>query len=526
MINIFANEAQHKIKNKIRLIKLGKRADKQFRFIKKNNANSDTNEKIYDYFKTIENEEIQKMELQYHNFIDTFVLHKQLSNISIENIIEHNIKKNEEYKVNNYDSTENNKINNTLIDNYRQLLFSKPNLLNNLINNINNENNENNENNGTVPQLVSFNLYEQFDLDFINNTKFDENILKQLLKKDGNILNYLFENKLTANASDLKLFFDKLKCDYIYNDNDETINYDKSEQINLNANIKKINIVYQYSYKNDKVTGLGDFIRGCYYFIQFCEKYGLDLEFHINNHPIKLFLVNHKNKLNQCRIVSENIEFINESNAIYYYENNKIAYHYLDVDNKIKKHLNKTVCYNNELFIYSINHPKEININEHHKEQIRYLLKPTNQLILEIEYIMNKIKLNKYNFIVLQIRVEDNYTIDNVIRIKYMLDTIKNIKNQNKYDIFLISNNNDIKSFIINKLPELNIKTFFKTIGHVADKSVDNEKIKNTLIEFYIMSVSKNIHSITCYEHGSGFSKWCSVTYNIPYVCYLLPPNK
>jgi hypothetical protein len=521
MINIFANEAQHKIKEKIRLTKLANKVnhveEKKIKIHK---------DKPKDYFKIFETEEIAKMEQKYQKFIDTFVLHKTNPNIRIENAIEHSMDENQKYKESIIDDNlnQNNHIN-AIFDSYSKL-SSTPNILVNLINNIKNDNEEIVE---TKPKEIFFNHYDSVSLEFLNNTKLNEDVLKTLLKKDNGVLNYLFNKDLIINADDLTTFFDNLKNDieddYDDDDSDNIINYDKLQKIKLNKNIKKINIVYQYYYKNQQVTGLGDFIRCCYYFLQFCDRYELDLEFHINYHPIKQYLVHYKNKLNLCRRVTENISFIYEPNAIYYYEDNMISYEYFNIDNKMKKKLNKIINYNGELFIYAINHPKERKINETHKEKIRNLLKPTNSLIAEIQNIMNSINLIKNNFIVLQIRVEDDYQMDNTTRIKYMMDTIRMIRSKMSYDIFLISNDNAIKSLIIKEMPNSNIKTFFNKIGHVGDQTTDVEKIKNTLIDFYLMSVAKIIHSITCYQHGSGFSKWCSVTYNIPYVCYLLPSN-
>lgn len=522
MINIFANEAQHKIKEKIRLTKL---ANKVNHVEETQNKNKNHKYNPKHYFKILETEEIAKMEQQYQHFIDTFVLHKTNPNIRIENAIEHIMDDHSnEYKEGN---DINNINNNTIIDSYSKL-SSTPNILVNLINNINNIKNDNEEIIETKPKEIFFNHYDSVSLEFINNTKLTEDVLKSLLKKNNGVLNYLFKKELIINTDDLINFFDNLKNDIEddYDDDSENINnYDKLQKIKLNKNIKKINIVYQYYYKNHQVTGLGDFIRSCYYFLQFCDKYELDLEFHINYHPIKQYLVHYKNKLNLCRRVTENILFIFEPNAIYYYEDNMISYEYFNIDNKMKKKLNKITNYNGELFIYAINHPKERKINETHKEKIRNLLKPTNSLIVEIQNMMNSINLKKYNFIVLQIRVEDDYKMDNTARIKYMMDTVRMIRSKMNYDIFLISNDNAIKSLIIKEMPNSNIKTFFNKIGHVGHQTTDVEKIKNTLIDFYIMSVSKIIHSITCYQHGSGFSKWCSVTYNIPYVCYLLPSN-
>ena len=51
---------------------------------------------------------------------------------------------------------------------------------------------------------------------------------------------------------------------------------------------------------------------------------------------------------------------------------------------------------------------------------------------------------------------------------------------------------------------------------------LQENSVKNTLIDFYLMSFSKKFISFSTYPHGSGFSKWCSITYEIPYICYSL----
>jgi hypothetical protein len=100
---------------------------------------------------------------------------------------------------------------------------------------------------------------------------------------------------------------------------------------------------------------------------------------------------------------------------------------------------------------------------------------------------------------------------------------IKNIISKNNDDdLFLITNNNNVKTLLIKEMPK--IKTIFNNTTHVACKETNNEDtIINTLKDFFIMSHSNYIYSFSVYEHGSGFSKWCSVTYNIPYICFYLP---
>ena len=59
--------------------------------------------------------------------------------------------------------------------------------------------------------------------------------------------------------------------------------------------IHKIYHVYQEKYSENLFpTGLGDFIRSCFFIIQFCNKYKFHYEI-IINHPISQFLKNHSN---------------------------------------------------------------------------------------------------------------------------------------------------------------------------------------------------------------------------------------
>jgi len=72
----------------------------------------------------------------------------------------------------------------------------------------------------------------------------------------------------------------------------------------------------------------------------------------------------------------------------------------------------------------------------------------------------------------------------------------------------------------LEKFSNVNIKTLFTEITHFGEGVVlEEERVKNTMIDFYLLSLSAAIFSYSSYKHGSGFSYWCAQTYNIPYVC-------
>ena len=71
--------------------------------------------------------------------------------------------------------------------------------------------------------------------------------------------------------------------------------------------------------------------------------------------------------------------------------------------------------------------------------------------------------------------------------------------------------------------PHKNCVVQIKPITHLGyNLLVKYDAVKNTLVDFYLMSQSRHIYSYSVYTHGSGFSKWCAVLYNIPYETYYI----
>jgi hypothetical protein len=56
---------------------------------------------------------------------------------------------------------------------------------------------------------------------------------------------------------------------------------------------------------------------------------------------------------------------------------------------------------------------------------------------------------------------------------------------------------------------------FHLDIGHIG-RDNDDKLIKNTLLEFFIMTNAKKIKTFSNYSWISGFVMWLSYIYNIP----------
>jgi hypothetical protein len=311
--------------------------------------------------------------------------------------------------------------------------------------------------------------------------------------------------------------------------------------------IKKFFNVYQSKYNSGKAnaTGLGDFIRGCYFMIEFCDEHNFEYNIIFNN-SISKFL----------KIKTPNIEFISKmlEGVVFFRNNNLLEYNIQNnvILEPIKNNANimfefveytmTTVYYGNNIFIYNNAFPR-YDIKEHHKTYMRRILEPTDDIKVNVHKIMSELNLCSKQFYLIHIRAGDNYLKkeSSTFKKEFISKLINNIKNDigqimningigngigngnsnGKKEIpnfLLISDNNEIKSILKSFFP--NFKIFIKPITHFGEGvELEEENVKNTLIDFYIISFAKSIYAYSVYKHGSGFSYWCAKTFNINYTC-------
>jgi hypothetical protein len=290
--------------------------------------------------------------------------------------------------------------------------------------------------------------------------------------------------------------------------------------------IKIINNVYQSKYENGKEnsTGLGDFLRGCYFILEFCEKYNFQAKIVFNN-CISNFLLIKTHNLERIDNVLKRISGCKNNNFREYVIENGIIHDPLKDTKNIMSdfvdYLFNSAHYSGNIFMYCISFP--INeIPEKNKEHMRKFLEPTNEMKLIISQTLDDLNITFKEYIVIHIRSGDSYLKEekDTFTNGYIRTLITNIKKdvsmENNY--LLIADSNDVKKIIQKYFP--NFKTLMNPITHFGEGVIlEEEKVKNTMIDFYLLSHSKSIFSYSAYKHGSGFSYWCAKTFNIPYVC-------
>jgi hypothetical protein len=283
----------------------------------------------------------------------------------------------------------------------------------------------------------------------------------------------------------------------------------------LSENIKHIINVYQPIYKNDKkASGFGDFIRGNYFLMQFCETFNLKFTA-IVNHPIQHFLKNNGTRRLQHNESPnyENIEFYQQVKIEGFLDENNLN-HFLNTSENTND--------NRNVFINTYLYPQN-DVPQKHKEMMRSILEPIPELITQVNNVLTNLNLEKHTFDVIHIRSGDKYLIENSMidpnfiqklhRVLYFLN--------NAETYLLLTDSYKLKYVLMKLFPRL--KMFFNEITHFGEGvELNEEKVKNTLVDFYVMATSKKIYSFSVYDHGTGFSRWCAETYNIPYVGNIL----
>jgi hypothetical protein len=287
---------------------------------------------------------------------------------------------------------------------------------------------------------------------------------------------------------------------------------------------EQMTIVYQYNYKHGrKVTGFGDLLRGCYYALQLTSRYGISVEFYVN-HPLKNCFQYFQDDVYLSTNITNNIDFFTQTNHNYNYKNGIVSYQYIDIDRSVLETIKHIPRHNGSKHIYLTNHPNESLITEKHTNYIKHLFTPITSIINDAEENMKQLDIIPQEFITIHLRLSDDcfhkkYESITTDKINYIVSILSKITSTTKSNIFLLSNDNNVKSILLSQMPT--IKTIYYETTHVADQSINNDvNLRNTIIEFYMMGQSKSIYSFSVYDHGSGFSKWCSVTYNIPYICF------
>lgn len=290
----------------------------------------------------------------------------------------------------------------------------------------------------------------------------------------------------------------------------------------IKNNITKITNVYQQMYNNfKKPSGFGDFIRGSYFVIQFCERYNIDCNIVIN-HPIKKYLKIYSNEIEkECE---PNLLITSFDKPNFFPENPEKSKN-KDIIDDFCSYLKEPgpTLENRIANVYAISFPFET-VTYKQRAVMRKYLEPTYSFKFFILNSLKSVRLVLKKYTVIHIRSGDNFLIyKEDINLEYLKKIVLEIyKTYNtNYEYLLLSDSIKLKEKIIKIFP--NIRVTLNEITHSGEGvELTEETLRNTMLDFYLMAYSERIYSYSCYDHGTGFSRWCAETFNIPYTCSIV----
>lgn len=259
--------------------------------------------------------------------------------------------------------------------------------------------------------------------------------------------------------------------------------------------MKTIVLCWRQKYNNMKQTdvhnfwGLGDLIRGTIGTIQLCKKHGYKLTVDTHAHPISVFFKNSRTEYSDLiDELGENIPFKCQGELENFILNSNGE--------------NPIVFMTNEQCI----EPLEEDV----KTFIRELISPSSEIINDIDQIIQSLPSD---YIVKHVRLGDGEMVrneQNTNKYFYLLNRLMSLRT-NKDVLF--SDSYNFKKFASSHAGFMSLNTDTSHLGYHTDLT----KLKNTMIDFYLISKSKAIYSYSEYSWNSGFVYWSSVIYDIPF---------
>jgi hypothetical protein len=280
------------------------------------------------------------------------------------------------------------------------------------------------------------------------------------------------------------------------------------------GNLKKVVLVYQLQYKNGGIYGFGDFIRGCFALLGICNQLGLEFDFDLSNHPMSKYVEGH--------VKNPNLHYSDIQKMTARYNPTEFLWKSPERFYEIFKGFAKTT--KDEVFYTCSNSFPVFKIQSVDIERIKSRLMPTIQMQNELEQEMASLGLKKGDFSVIHIRAGDDLLLNlhgaqprSKILFDKLRETFNSLLNKDRKYLILSDSMGLKKEFA----PYTNCVFQQKKITHLGQQqTLDEDAVRNTMMDFYLMSQSNHIYSYSVYIHGSGFSKWCAVLYNIPYDTY------
>ena len=288
-----------------------------------------------------------------------------------------------------------------------------------------------------------------------------------------------------------------------------------------NTTLKKVVNVYQTQFLDFKASGFGDFLRGSFMMLQLLrtlEKYTgvhVDFDMDLRNHPMSKFLIcdadlerpTDYSKLGNFHIDSL---LVNQ-------DDNDIAYQH--IVREVVRYFNKIQTQN--FFAFCCKDIVFTEILDSEKQFIRSRIQPTPEMETYITDSLTRLGVTG-PYTTIHIRLDDAVCFPHAVgssqatlNTQLMNDLVSAVRSKidESKTYVLVSSSTAVKDALTGG----NILSLPTAICHIGqNQEPTDEQLRDTLLDFYLMSRSSEILAFTTYER-TGFSLECSNIYGIPY---------
>ena len=308
----------------------------------------------------------------------------------------------------------------------------------------------------------------------------------------------------------------------------------------ISPRLKKIVNVYQVQYAGFKAPGFGDFLRGCFSMSQFIRvanlNCGTSIEFDMDicNHPMSAYVMTPKVKptsnyttLGDFKINPQIVKDAESEKSM--------------LQEIIQRFNSLQVDSDGIYYGFCCKYEVYPTIEESDKVFIRSRLVPTPSMGAYILSVLKELNLKPKEYSVLHVRCSDGdsfsfngalgapgapgalgapkpLTADYFKTLDGIVDGVIDTTSDTKY--LVLSSHNGVKEHYKSR------KGFVSRQGRIChlglDDTQETDATRDTMLDFYLMSMAKDIIGITPYG-VCGFSQECAKLYNIPHTYCKFP---
>lgn len=288
-----------------------------------------------------------------------------------------------------------------------------------------------------------------------------------------------------------------------------------------NTTLKKVVNVYQTQFVDFKASGFGDYLRGSFMMLQLLrtlEKYTgvhVDFDMDLRNHPMSKFLIcdpELERPVDYTKLGNFHIDslLVNQ-------DENDIAYQH--IVREVVRYFNK--IQQPTFFAYCCKDIVYTEMLDSEKAFIRSRIQPTSEMETYITDSLTRLGVTGA-YTTLHVRLNDAVCFPHAVgssqstlNTTLMEDLVASVRSkvQEGKTYVLVSSSTAVKDALTGG----NILSLPTAICHIGqNQEPTDEQLKDTLLDFYLMSRSQEILAFSTYER-TGFSLECANIYGIPY---------